>query len=104
MFGVRCSIFRESHLGVDDATRVRPDVVKEWTDEEEARCSNKDFLPMSTTESLSLLDWTARQVRSDKWGSTPQEFAPLFQRLGDDGEWLSSRLLKGESFSGLQAV
>ena len=47
-----------------------------------ARCSNKGFLPMSTADYLSLLDWTARQTRSGKRGATPREFAPLFERLG----------------------
>ncbi|MDA1013127.1 MAG: hypothetical protein O3A00_01600 [Planctomycetota bacterium] len=28
-----------------------------------ARCSNKGFLPMSTVDYLSLLDWTARRQR-----------------------------------------
>jgi REP element-mobilizing transposase RayT len=46
------------------------------------RCSNKGFLPMSTADYLSLLDWTARQYRSDKPGRTPQQIAPLFERLG----------------------
>jgi hypothetical protein len=65
-----------------------------------ARCSNKGFLPMSTAEYLQLLDWTARQVRSDKRGSTPQEFAPLFERLGVSAE-IWCRLVKdfGKLFS-----
>ena len=51
-----------------------------------ARCSNKGFLPMSTAEYLSLLDWTARQQRSDKQGTTPKQFGRLFERLGISAE------------------
>jgi len=47
-----------------------------------ARCSNKGFLPMSTADYLSLLDWTARQDRPNKQGSTPKHIAPLLDRLG----------------------
>lgn len=41
---------------------------------------------MSTTEYLSLLDWTARQQRSEKAGVTPKEFGRLFERLGISAE------------------
>ena len=51
-----------------------------------ARCSNKGFLPMSTAEYLTLLDWTARQQRLDKAGATPKQFATLFHRLGISAE------------------
>jgi len=50
------------------------------------RCSDKGFLPMSIADYLSLLDWTARQVRSDKQGATPQHLAPIFDRLGVSSE------------------
>lgn len=46
------------------------------------RCSNKGFLPMSTADYLGLLDWTARQTRPGKCGSTPKHVASLFERLG----------------------
>jgi hypothetical protein len=55
---------------------------------------------MSTAEYLSLLDWTARQTRTDKRSATPKEFAPLFDRLGISAEvWC--RLVKdfGRLFS-----
>ena len=65
-----------------------------------ARCSNKGFLPMSTADYLSLLDWTARQTRSGKRGATPKQFAPLFDRLGISAE-IWCRLVKdfGKLFS-----
>ncbi len=46
------------------------------------RCSNKGFLPMSTADYLQLLDWTAKQQRLGKRGSTPNGIAPIFDRLG----------------------
>jgi hypothetical protein len=57
------------------------------------RCSNKGFLPMSTADYLSLLDWTARQTRKNKRGATPKKFAPLFDRLGISAE-IWCRLVK----------
>ena len=55
---------------------------------------------MSTAEYLQLLDWPARQVRSDKRRSTPQEFALLFDRLGVSAQ-IWCRLVKdfGKLFS-----
>ena len=64
------------------------------------RCSKKEFLPMSTADYLSLLDWTARQTLAGKRGLTPKQFAPLFDRLGISAEvWC--RLVKdfGRLFS-----
>jgi len=37
---------------------------------------------MSIADYRRLLDWTARQVRSDRQGATPQHLAPIFDRLG----------------------
>jgi len=37
---------------------------------------------MSLADYLSLLDWTVRQVRSDKQGTTTQHLASIFDRLG----------------------
>jgi REP element-mobilizing transposase RayT len=47
----------------------------------ERRASNKGFLSLGVGEYLQLLDWTARQVRSDKRGAMPAELEPLFERL-----------------------
>lgn len=46
------------------------------------RASDKGFLPISVPAYLELLDWTARQMRSDKRGVTPPGARPLFERLG----------------------
>jgi hypothetical protein len=49
---------------------------------EGVRCSNKGFLPMSTGQYLSLLEWTARQQRVAKAGRKPKWIRRLFKRLG----------------------
>jgi hypothetical protein len=46
-----------------------------------ARCSDKGFLPISQRDYLSLLDWTARQPKQGKCGTTPEHLAPIFERL-----------------------
>jgi hypothetical protein len=51
-----------------------------------ARASDKGFLPMTTGAYIELLDWTARQIRSDKRGSTPTTMQPIFERLGINRE------------------
>jgi len=50
------------------------------------RASDNGFLPTSMADYLELLDWTARQMRSDKRGSTPARAEPIFKRLGIDAE------------------
>jgi hypothetical protein len=45
------------------------------------RASDKGFLPMTLDEYLSLLDWTGRQIRSDKRGAIPEHLAPIIERL-----------------------
>ncbi len=39
---------------------------------------------MSVADYLNLLDWTAREIRSDKRGSTHANAKPIFKRLGID--------------------
>ncbi len=77
------------------SSTIGPCVNKQGT-----RCSNKGFLPMSMADYLSLLDWTARQTRADRQGATPNEFVPLFDRLGISAE-IWCRLVKdfGRLFS-----
>ena len=64
------------------------------------RASDKGFLPMSVADYLELLDWTARQMRSDKPGSTPACAKPIFERLGiDAGAWCELTKDFGRLFS-----
>ena len=64
------------------------------------RCSNKGFLPMTSAEYLSLLDWSARSLHSNKRGKTPDDVAPLFERLGiSESTWLELAQNFGRLFS-----
>jgi hypothetical protein len=40
------------------------------------------FLSMDLGDYLSLLDWTSRQIRTDKRGSMPDHLEPLIERPG----------------------
>ena len=42
---------------------------------------SQGFLPMTSDEYLSLVDWTGRQVRQDKPGAIPGHLSPLLERL-----------------------
>ena len=46
------------------------------------RASNKGCLSLGLGDYLQLLDWTGRQIRSDKRGAMPANLEPLFERLG----------------------
>ncbi len=50
------------------------------------RASDLGILPMSLEKYLELLDWTGRQLRSDKRGAIPSHLAPILTRLGIRGE------------------
>ena len=45
------------------------------------RASDKGILPLCLEKYLELLDWTGRQVRSDKRGAIPDSLAPILDRL-----------------------
>ena len=45
------------------------------------RAGNKDCLPMSLDDYLKLLDWTGRQLRTDKRGAIPAACSPILDRL-----------------------
>ena len=48
---------------------------------EESPEGRRGMLSMTRDEYLALIDWTGRQVRSDKPGSIPYHLAPLLERL-----------------------
>lgn len=53
------------------------------------RASLKGFLTMSIIRYLELLDWTGRQLRSDKRGVIPDHTKPFLQSLGiEPDHWL----------------
>jgi hypothetical protein len=55
------------------------------------RASNLGYLSVTFAKYLSLLDWTGREIRSDKRGSIPADLAPIFERLGINGEiWVDA--------------
>jgi hypothetical protein len=45
------------------------------------RASDEGFLEMSLDEYLRLLDWSGREIRSDKRGAIPADLAPILERL-----------------------
>ena len=55
------------------------------------RASDKGILSLSLEKYLELLDWTGRQIRSDKRGAIPASLAPILDRLGIAREqWLDA--------------
>jgi hypothetical protein len=65
-----------------------------------ARASNRGVLPLSLDDYLALLDWTGRQIRSDKRGVIPAELRPILERLSINAEaWLDTVTCFGRSLS-----
>ena len=63
------------------------------------RASDRGFLPLSLDDYLALLDWTGRQLRSDKRGSIPAELRPILERLSINADgWLENMLDFGRRF------
>ena len=56
-----------------------------------AKARNRAFFSLSTEEYLALLDWTGRQLRSDKKGAIPPDMQPILDRLNVNSErWLDT--------------
>lgn len=52
------------------------------------RASDKGFLSIPLSKYLELLDWTGRQLRTDKRGHIPSHLTPILERIGlDSGTW-----------------
>jgi REP element-mobilizing transposase RayT len=63
------------------------------------RASLKGFLPVSLLRYLELLDWTGRQMRSEKRGAIPEEIAPILNRLGiQSNRWMDLAQQFGQLF------
>jgi hypothetical protein len=57
------------------------------------------FLPVKLTAYLKLLDWTGRQLRSDKRGSIPAHLQPILDRLQINGDvWVETVKEFGRKF------
>ncbi|MGH9655347.1 MAG: transposase [Bryobacteraceae bacterium] len=64
-----------------------------------ARASNRGFLPLSLDDYLALLDWTGRQIRSDKRGAIPDNLRPILERLAIKADaWLDTVTCFGRWF------
>ena len=50
------------------------------------RASNRGCLPMGVGDYLMLLDWTGRQICTEKRGAMPKNLAAMFERLGISAE------------------
>ena len=56
--------------------------------------ARRGLFPVSVDEYLELLDWTGRQIRSDKRGAIPEHLDPILKRLSlDVNGWL--RMVEG---------
>jgi hypothetical protein len=64
------------------------------------RASDKGLLPISLDDYLELLDWTGRQVRSDKPGAIPDHLAPILDRLHIHAEHWVQTVTQFESLFG----
>lgn len=52
------------------------------------RASQKGFLAMSLADYVAFVEWTGRQLRSDKRGNIPAEVSSILSRLGlDEDTW-----------------
>ncbi|MEM9644282.1 MAG: hypothetical protein AAF989_04740 [Planctomycetota bacterium] len=68
----------------------KSDPVGPCVDDSGRRASFKGFLALPLKKYLELLDWTGRQVRSDKIGAIPKHLLPILTRIGvDSGSWCS---------------
>jgi len=62
------------------------------------RASDKGLLSISLDDYLELLDWTGRQVRSDKRGAIPEHLAPILDRLAINSNLWTELVTKFDSY------
>ena len=89
---VKQAVLSASFLAPIDESTPPPDG---YQAKEHRRASDKGVLPITLEKYLELVDWSGRQLRSDKRGSIPSHLAPILERLGIDVDFL---LIGAESF------
>lgn len=66
--------------------------------EEDAK-SGIELIPATFDQYLQLLDWTGRQIRTDKRGAIPAELRPILERLDiDSANWQNTVTCFGKRF------
>lgn len=78
----------------------KADIRKMFKDRNKAKCLSpfyqgeghmNPFFRITQKEYLELLDWSGREIRSDKKGSIPLHLMPIFDRLDlDRNQWIES--------------
>lgn len=77
---------------------VKPDIISR--SRFAPRLTNQGFLSMRVDEYIELLDWSGRQLRSDRPAAQiPSDLAPIFERLGvNTDNWIGTVSSVGKNF------
>ncbi len=98
---------RRTPLSVQQKQRIREQMASRkkdrWMAPMDIRRRDKavdlGLLPLTRDEYLELVEWTGRQIRSDKRGAIPRELAPILKRMNLDVEgWVELVLGFGSLF------
>jgi hypothetical protein len=103
VFGVEVCSYAVMSNHVHLVLRIRPDLVRQWSDDEVAlrwrtifplhdEATGEPIEPeIEIKKYLMLLDWTGRELRQDKRGAIPEHLAPILDRLGlERSHWVQT--------------